>query len=102
MDRTVERLPRACAEQRVKWGNLLFAHGGQCILIHVEDHRVLLGFFRGKRLASFDPAIKPSGKYELGNIGFGPDDVIDAARISQLAARAAALNAKLGDPARRS
>ncbi|MGH6788026.1 MAG: DUF1801 domain-containing protein [Novosphingobium sp.] len=92
----------AAFEQRIKWGNLMFAHRGLCVLIHVEENRVVLGFFRGKRLRDLDPAIKASGKYELGNITFRPGDAVDAARIGGLARAAAALNAELGDPTSRS
>src|SRR3546814_11191955 len=41
---------------------------GPCILIRAEEHRVLLGFWRGKRLRALEPWIKASGKYELGNL----------------------------------
>ena len=107
--------PRACAEalreaivagaifeQKIKWGNLMFAHHGLCVLIHVDDARVILGFFRGKRLCALDPAIKASGKYELGNITFRAGDPVDPERIARLAAAAAALNVELGDPTARS
>ena len=106
--------PRTCAkalrvavaagaefEQRIKWGNLMFAHHGLCVLIHVDDARVMLGFFRGKRLRDLDPAIKASGKYELGNITFHEGDLVDPQRITALARAAAALNVELGDPTRK-
>lgn len=85
-------------DEIIKWHNLVFVSNGPCILIHTEDARVVLGFWRGKRLTSIDPAIRPSGKYELGNLFFFEDTPIDAESITQLAAAAAALNAELGDP----
>jgi hypothetical protein len=85
-------------DEIIKWRNLVFVSNGLCILIHTEDRRVLLGFWRGKRLAKLDERIKPSGKYELGNITLLEGTPIDPADITRLAAAAAALNAELGDP----
>ena len=85
-------------EEIIKWHNLVFVSNGLCILIHTEETRVLLGFWRGKRLAEIDPRIKPSGKYELGNITLREDTPIDPADVTRLAAAAAALNAEFGDP----
>ena len=82
----------------IKWGNLVFVHHGLCVLIHVEDERVVLGFWRGKRLTGLEPRIKPSGKYELGNIVFFEGDGIEAAQAERLAREAARLNEELGDP----
>lgn len=86
----------------VKWGNLLFISNGPCAAIHVEDARVVLALFRGKRLRGLEPAIKASGKYELGNLFFGPNTLVDHAGIAALGAAAAVLNVQLGDPTRRS
>ena len=85
-------------EEIIKWHNLVFASDGLCMLIHVEEHRVILGFWRGKRLAHHDPRIKPSGKYELGNITFRPETPVDAKQITCLAAEARELNRQFGDP----
>ncbi len=82
----------------IKYGNLFFGSHGPCILIHVEDHRVLLGFMRGKRLTGIEPRIKPSGKYDLGNITLREGDEIAPAQVTRLAQAAAGLNAELGDP----
>ncbi|MBO9575535.1 MAG: DUF1801 domain-containing protein [Sphingobium sp.] len=84
--------------QSIKWGNLTFHSGGFCVLIHVEDRRVMLGFLRGKRLVETEPRIKPSGKYELGNWTFFEGDALETEQVTRLAARAAELNAELGDP----
>ena len=85
-------------EEGIKWGNLVFLSGGLCMLIRVEDHRVLLGFWRGKRLRELEPRIKASGKYELGNITLREGESIASDQVTRLAAAAAALNAELGDP----
>ena len=85
-------------DEFIKWGNLVFAHNGLAVLIHVEDHRVVFGFFRGKRLTASEPRIKPSGKYELGNIVFFEGDAIEPTQVQRLAREAARLNDELGDP----
>ena len=85
-------------DEIIKWGNLVFAHNGLCLLIHVEDHRVVFGLFRGKRLTGLEPRIKPSGKYELGNIVFFEGDAIEPEPIERLASEAARLNDEMGDP----
>ena len=85
-------------DEIIKWGNLLFVHNGLCVLIHLEDHRVVLGFFRGKRLTALEPRIRPSGKYELGNIVFVEGDGIEPEQVERLAHKAARLNDELGDP----
>lgn len=88
-------------EEQIKWTNLVFSSDGLCMLIRAEEHRVLLGFWRGKRLTHLDPRIKPSGKFELGNLVMTEETQIDPARIAELAAAAAELNAELGDPSAR-
>lgn len=91
----------AAFDEIIKWHNLVFVANGLCILIHVEEHRILLGFWRGKRLTHLDPRIRPSGKYELGNLLVTPETELDPALIARLAREAAALNASLGDPTAR-
>ena len=92
----------AAFDEIIKWGNLGFVHNGVCIVIHVEDHRVVLAFFRGKRLTGLEPRIKPSGKYELGNIVFFAGDGIEPEQVEALAREAGRLNDELGDPTARS
>jgi hypothetical protein len=91
----------AAFDEIIKWHNLVFVSNGLCILIHTEETRILLGFWRGKRLARLDERIKRSGKYELGNITLLEETPIDPADITKLATAAAALNAELGDPTAR-
>ncbi|KRA84654.1 DUF1801 domain-containing protein [Altererythrobacter sp. Root672] len=88
----------AAFDEIIKWGNLVFVHNGLCILIHVEDERVVFGFWRGKRLTGIEPRIKPSGKYELGNIVFREGERIESDVVTQLASEAARLNREVGDP----
>ncbi|MBO9517124.1 MAG: DUF1801 domain-containing protein [Porphyrobacter sp.] len=97
---TLRRAVHSAAEfdEIIKWGNLVFVHNGLCMLIHVEDERVVFGFWRGKRLTEVEPRIKPSGKYELGNIVFREGEGIDEAAIAKVALEAARLNREFGDP----
>ena len=88
-------------EETIKWTNLVFMANGPCILIRAEQHRVLLGFWRGKRLREVDPRIKASGKYELGNLVMTEATEVTAAPVAALAAEAFRLNAELGNPAAR-
>jgi hypothetical protein len=88
-------------DQVIKWHDLVFDSNGPCILVHTEETRILLGFWRGKRLAHLDRTIKPSGKYELGNITLLEGTPIGPADITRLAVAVAELNAKLGDPTAR-
>jgi len=74
---------------------------GPCILIRAEAHRVLLGFWRGKRLRDLEPRIKASGKYELGNLVLTEASEVGGGQVSKLAAEAFRLNAELGNPAAR-
>ena len=85
-------------DETIKWTNLVFLANGPCILIRAEERRVLLGFWRGKRLVELDRRIRPSGKYELGNITLGPDDTVNAEAIRALATAARALNHEFGNP----
>lgn len=88
-------------EETIKWTNLVFLANGPCILIRAEEHRVLLGFWRGKRLRDVDPRIKASGKYELGNLAMTEATEITPDQVARLAGEAFRLNATLGNPAAR-
>src|SRR5215207_9192666 len=52
-------------EEVVKWGHLVYLSNGPVLLIRAEDHRVLYGFCRGKRVLSIYKRFKASCKYEL-------------------------------------
>ena len=88
-------------EETIKWTNLVFMANGPCILIRSEEHRVLLGFWRGKRLRELEPRIKASGKYELGNLVMVEATDVSPETVETLAAAAFRLNAELGNPAAR-
>ena len=88
-------------DETIKWTNLVFMANGPCILIRAEEHRVLLGFWRGKRLRELEPRIKASGKYELGNLVMTEATEVAPGTVARLAAEAHRLNAELGNPAAR-
>jgi hypothetical protein len=85
-------------EERIKWGNLVYFSNGPVLLIRAEEARVLLGFWRGKRLREFDARLKPSGKYELANIVFVENEEASPPLIESLVKAAIELNLRLGDP----
>jgi hypothetical protein len=85
-------------QEIIKWHNLVFVSNGLCMLIRAEKARVLLGFWRGKRLLHMDPQIKASGKYELANLVMVEETEVDPVLVTRLAAAAAALNLEYGDP----
>jgi hypothetical protein len=91
----------AAFDETIKWTNLVFLANGPCILIRAEEHRVLLGFWRGKRLRHIEPRIKASGKYELGNLVMTEGTAVDPATVERLAAEAYRLNFELGNPSTR-
>lgn len=91
----------AAFDETIKWTNLVFLANGPCILIRAEEHRVLLGFWRGKRLREIEPRIKASGKYELGNLVMTAETTVDPALVERLAAEAYRLNFELGNPSTR-
>lgn len=91
----------ALFDETIKWTNLVFMANGPCILIRAEEHRVLLGFWRGKRLRELDPRIKASGKYELGNLVMTEGTEVTADEVARVAAAAYRLNIELGNPAAR-
>ncbi len=88
-------------DETIKWTNLVFMANGPCILIRAEEQRVLLGFWRGKRLRELEPRIKASGKYELGNLVMTEATDVTAEQVGRLAAAAYRLNIELGNPAAR-
>src|SRR4051812_46162523 len=46
-------------EEIIKWGHLVYFANGPVLLIRAEDERVLLGFWRGKRLRDVEPRLRP-------------------------------------------
>ena len=88
-------------DETIKWTNLVFMANGPSIQIRSEEQRVLLGFWRGKRLRDIEPRIKASGKYELGNLVLTEVTEVTAEQVARLAAEAYRLNIELGNPAAR-
>lgn len=88
--------------ETIKWTNLVFLAQGPCIAIRAEEHRVILAFFRGKRLTHLDPRLNPSGKFELANLILTEATVLTPDGVELLVTAAHRLNARLGDPTARS
>ena len=85
-------------DEAIKWGHLVYLSNGPVLLIRAEEERVLFGFWRGKRQTAIEPRLKPGGKYEMATPELRTGMTIDADVVRDLAAKAASLNKKLGDP----
>jgi hypothetical protein len=85
-------------DERIKWGNLVYFSNGPAIVIRAEKSRVLFGFWRGKRLLSIEPRLKPGGKYEMATLELREGARFTAAVARKLAREAASLNRRIGDP----
>lgn len=100
--RTSKRCKAGAAklEEAVKWGHLVYSANGPVLLIRAEDERVLLGFWRGQRLAAIEPRLKSGGKYEMATVELREGAKLSAAVARRLAREAVVLNDELGDPTR--
>jgi hypothetical protein len=87
-------------DEVIKWGHLVYLSNGPVLLIRAEEERVLFGFWRGQRLRSIEPRLKPGGKYEMATLELAEDTAVDADTVRRLVKEAVALNAAGGDPAR--
>lgn len=85
-------------DEAIKWGHLVYLAHGPVLLIRAEEERVLLGFWRGQRLAAIEPRLKPGGKYEMATLVLRKEVTIEAKTVRLLAIKAASLNKTLGDP----
>ena len=85
-------------EEGIKWTNLVYFANGPVFAIRSEPQRVLMAFFRGKRLRDIEPRLKASGKFELANFELHENTDVDFAAVRHLVRAAVALNRKLGDP----
>jgi hypothetical protein len=85
-------------EEVVKWRHLVYFSNGPALLIRAEDHRVLLGFWRGQRLREIEPALKGGGKYEMATIELREGMNIASTVVRRLTRQAVALNKELGNP----
>ncbi len=88
------------ADETVKWGHLVYMANGPAFLIRAEDHRVLFGFWRGKRLLDIEPRMTGTGKYEMKTLELCETTAIDASVAECLIQEAVRLNRSLGNPAK--
>ncbi len=86
----------------IKWGHIVMMANGPLLLIRAEEHRVLYGFWRGKRLLHLDPRLTGTSKYEMASLDLREDTLLDPEVAAALAREAVALNRQLGNPAARS
>jgi hypothetical protein len=91
-------LEAAPLDEVIKWGHLVYLSGGPVLLIRAEEARVLLGFWRGRRLRELEPRLRPGGKYEMATLELREGDPAEASTVRALAAAAVRLNVELGDP----
>ncbi len=91
-------LANASLVEVIKWGHLVYLSNGPVLLIRAEERRVLLGFWRGKRLREIHPLLKPGGKYEMATRELHENDQINGAVVRRLAREAVQLNKTLGSP----
>ena len=89
------------SEETVKWGHLVYMANGPAFLIRAEDHRVLFGFWRGKRLLDMEPRMTGTGKYEMKTLDLREDSVIDPVVAERLVREAIRLNHTVGNPTAR-
>ncbi len=104
---TVQRLRAAVVasadlQEVIKWGHLVYLSNGPVLLIRAEEHRVLLGFWRGQRLHEIEGRLKPGGKYEMATVvlqeGEEEGEEEGGAVVRRLVQAAVELNESLGDP----
>ena len=89
----------AALEEIIKWGHLVYFSNGPVLFIRAEEKRILFGFWRGQRLRGIEPRLKPGGKYEMATLVLMEDTPLERSTVIELARKAAALNASLGNPA---
>jgi hypothetical protein len=85
-------------EEVIKWGHLVYLSNGPVLLIRAEEHRVLFGFWRGKRLREIEGRLKPGGKYEMATVELRENEQVSAAVVRRLVKAAVGFNKTLGDP----
>jgi hypothetical protein len=88
----------AALSEVIKWGHLVYLSNGPVLLVRAEATRVLFGFWRGQRLRTVEPRLKPGGKYEMATLELHDGDALAAKTVRRLVKDAVALNASLGDP----
>ena len=85
-------------EEVIKWRHLVYLSNGPVLLIRAEEHRVLLGFWRGKRLREVEGRLKPGGKYEMATVELRENEEVSAAVLRRLVKAAVGFNQTLGNP----
>ena len=85
-------------KETIKWGNLVYLADGPVLLIRAEDERVLLGYWRGQRLRTLEPRLRPGGKYEMATAELREGETIAPAVVRRLTREALRLDGALGDP----
>lgn len=85
-------------DEVIKWGHLVYLANGPVLLIRAEEERVLLGFWRGQRLRSIEPRLKPGGKYEMASLELREGISVDPETVRRLTLEAVALNETQGNP----
>ena len=85
-------------DEVIKWGHLVYLSNGPVLLIRAEAERVLFGFWRGQRLRTIEPGLKPGGKYEMATLELREGMTVDASTVRELARAAVELNQTIGDP----
>jgi len=85
-------------EETIKWGNIVYLATGPVLMIRAEEQRVLLGYWRGKRLRTIEPRLKPGGKYEMATLELREGDTVSPATVRRLTKEAVRLDRSLGDP----
>ena len=85
-------------DEVIKWGHLVYLSNGPVLLIRAEEHRVLFGFWRGKRLREIEGRLKPGGKYEMATVELRENEEDSAGVVRRLVKAAVGLNETLGNP----
>jgi hypothetical protein len=85
-------------DEVIKWGHLVYLSNGPVLLIRAEEHRFLLGFWRGKRLREIEGRLKPGGKYEMATVELRENEEVGAGVVRRLVKAAVGFNETLGNP----
>jgi hypothetical protein len=85
-------------DEVIKWGHLVYLSNGPVLLIRAEEHRVLFGFWRGKRLREIEGRLKAGGKYEMATVELHENEEVSAGVVRRLVKAAVGFNETLGNP----
>ena len=85
-------------DEVIKWGHLVYLSNGPVLLIRAEEHRVLFGFWRGKRLREIEGRLKPGGKYEMATVELRENEEVSPGVVRRLVKAAIGFNQTLGNP----